>query len=116
MIKFVVTFIVLSLLQACSGLVTGFYDISTRKHSEAERLYGVGRYYRFVASGSDLIDVGGDRRDKKLEALKILVSDYIEKDQICNFGYQIIESSLAIFEGGFASVYIHCKAKNIDVR
>ena len=102
LIVFVLGFILL--VAGCGGLVTGFRELSSGKHTEAIELYGNGKYYRHMARGSDLRKIGDDR----LLAMKVLVEKSMESSKVCRGEYEIMDESLVFFEGGSASIIVRC--------
>jgi hypothetical protein len=99
-----IQFIVCTLLLGCSSLVTGYRNLEDDKEHQAVEKFGNGKYYRFVANGSDLRNTG----EIGINAIKHLINQNKNKPQECMLDYNIINQTYVFFEGGAASIFVRC--------
>jgi aldehyde:ferredoxin oxidoreductase len=101
---------------SCSTLVSGFRELAPEKKQKATELYGSGKYYRFVAKGTELKNVDPEKykqygKEYAYSAFVVLVASELEHNKVCLSDYALIKNTLVHFEGGSASIFVRCVEK-----
>jgi hypothetical protein len=109
---FILVFFTVTII-SCSTIVFGFRELVPEKEQKTIELYGSGKYYRFVAKGTELRGVNPEKykqygKEYAYSAFLILVANELEHNKVCLNDYVLIKNTLVHFEGGSASIFVRC--------